>query len=99
MLNTTTTRTNLRGVGDLVVLERVEVVFDVDNRPLLEHPRAEERVGRALRRRAGLCGLALRGRGLTVPAVQLYILISTNPIKPGECYAQQGGSGQSWEWA
>lgn len=64
-------RTNLGGVGDLVVLERVEVVFDVNDWAFLRHPSPEEGIGRTLRGWARFCRLALGGRRLAVSAMQL----------------------------
>ena len=46
----TAARTDLRGLDDLVVFERVEVVLDVHRGRLLDHTRAKEGVRRALRR-------------------------------------------------
>ena len=46
----TAARTDLRGLDDLVVFERIEVVLDVHRGRLLDHTRAKEGVRGALRR-------------------------------------------------
>ena len=59
-LRITDIRTNCVGIGDLAVLERIEVLLDVHHRALLGRLRAKERVRRALWRR--LRALDLRRR-------------------------------------
>jgi len=39
-------RTNLRGLHDFSVLERIKVILDIHRRAFLDGPSAEERIGR-----------------------------------------------------
>ena len=69
-----------------MVFEGVKIVLDVDDRCLLQHPSAEERVGRTLGSGTRFCRFALGRRRLAVSALQLKHSIS----KRQECERTNG---------